>query len=121
MKLPNILMQRPTLEERQQGELPIVKLCDFGISQVIKPQEYKGQNKALMKDRSGTAGYIAPEIKTNNTLIGPEIDMWAFGVMLYEMCTAYKPTQLQNYRYGGGPIPFRARDWKKLDGAGSIV
>jgi serine/threonine protein kinase len=47
-----------------------------------------------MKDRSGTAGYIAPEIKTNNTLVGPEIDMWAFGVMLYEMCTAYKPTQL---------------------------
>lgn len=32
MKLPNILMQRPTIEEKQQGELPIVKICDFGIS-----------------------------------------------------------------------------------------
>jgi len=35
--------------------------------------------------------------------------------MLYEMCTAYKPTKLANYRYGSGPIPFRDRDWKKYD------
>jgi serine/threonine protein kinase len=76
---------------------------------------------ALMKDRSGTAGYIAPEIKTNNVLVGPDIDMWAFGVMLYEMCTAYKPTVLQNYRYGSGPIPYRQRDWKKLDKQGAVV
>ncbi len=45
--------------------------------------------------------------------MGPEIDMWSFGVMLYEMCTAYKPTKLLNYRYGSGPIPFRDRDWRK--------
>jgi serine/threonine protein kinase len=47
-----------------------------------------------MVDRSGTQGYIAPEIKSNNILIGPDVDMWAFGVMLYEMCTAYRPTVL---------------------------
>ena len=47
-----------------------------------------------MKERCGTTGYIAPEIKTNNCMVGPEIDMWAFGVMLYEMCVAYRPTQL---------------------------
>ena len=35
MKLPNILLQRPTPEEKSQGDLPIVKICDFGISQVI--------------------------------------------------------------------------------------
>lgn len=80
--------------------------------------------KALMSHRCGTNGYIAPEIKQKDTTIGPEIDMWAFGVMLYEMCTAYKPTKLCNYRYGttltssylnlgSGPIPFRDRDWKK--------
>lgn len=85
-------------------------------------QEYGG--KALMVEKCGTGGYIAPEIGTKNTIIGPEIDMWSFGVMLYEMCTAYKPTKLLNYRYGmiviffviyigSGPIPFRDRDWKK--------
>ena len=82
--------------------------------------------KALMTERCGTGGYIAPEIGSKNSLVGPEIDTWAFGVMLYEMCTAYKPTKLCNYRYGkiflifkmvsylgSGPIPFRDRDWKK--------
>jgi len=68
-----------------------------------------------MVEKCGTGGYIAPEINSKNTLVGPEIDMWAFGVMLYEMCTAYKPTKLLNYRYGSGPLPFRDRDWRKLD------
>ena len=54
----------------------------------------------MMVERCGTGGYIAPEIGSKNSLVGPEIDMWSFGVMLYEMCTAYKPTKLCNYRYG---------------------
>ena len=52
-----------------------------------------------MKLRSGTAGYIAPEIKSSNTIIDRSIDMWAFGVMLYEMAAGYKPTQFRNYTY----------------------
>lgn len=35
--------------------------------------------------------------------------------MLYEMCTAYKPTRLNQYRYGSGPIPYRDRDWRKVN------
>ena len=90
-------MQRPTEEEKESGELPIVKLCDFGLSHLTSA-EYNG--KSLMVERCGTGGYIAPEVNSKNSIVGPEIDMWAFGVMLYEMCTAYKPTKLLNYRYG---------------------
>ncbi len=39
--------------------------------------------------------------------------MWSFGIVLYEMAVAYKPTKVQNYRYGSGPIPFRRVDWRK--------
>jgi len=56
--------------------------------------------KAIMIEKCGTHGYIAPEIQGKNSLVGPEIDMWAYGVMLYEMCAAYKPTKVKNYRYG---------------------
>jgi len=49
-----------------------------------------------MKERSGTAHYIAPEISpilgTLDHVVGPEIEMWAFGVLLYEMCVPYKPS-----------------------------
>jgi serine/threonine protein kinase len=48
--------------------------------------------KALMKERSGTAQYIAPEIKQNNSMVGAEIDMWSFGILLYQMAVAYVPT-----------------------------
>ena len=96
MKLQNVLLHRPEDEEAQAGEYPIVKLCDFGLSHLITG-EFDG--KAMMTERCGTSGYIAPEIGAKNTLIGPEIDMWAFGIMLYEMCTAYKPTKLCDYRY----------------------
>jgi len=80
--------------------------------------EHGNFEKALMKDRSGTAEYIAPEIKKNNTFVGPEIDMWSFGIILYEMCVAYLPTQVKNYKYNSGPIPFRSRDWKHLEQQG---
>ena len=32
MKLPNLLLQRPTKEEKEAGEKGVVKICDFGIS-----------------------------------------------------------------------------------------
>ena len=47
--------------------------------------------------------------------------MWSFGIILYEMCVAYKPTQVKNFKYGSGPIPFRPRDWRKLEKKGEIV
>ena len=97
MKIQNALVQRPDPDEAEAGEYPIVKLCDFGLSHIMSP-EYNG--KSLMVERCGTGGYIAPEVGAKNSIVGPEIDMWAFGVMLYEMCTAYKPTKLFNYRYG---------------------
>ena len=47
-----------------------------------------------------------------NASFGTEIDMWSFGVCLYEMAVAYKPTKILDYKYGSGPLPFRRVDWK---------
>jgi len=37
----------------------MVKLCDFGLSHIMS-EKYSG--KALMVEKCGTSGYIAPEI-----------------------------------------------------------
>lgn len=41
--------------------------------------------------------------------------MWSFGVSLYHMATAYFPTDIRQYKYGSGPLPFRKQDWKDLE------
>lgn len=58
----------------------------------MRPDLHNNEQKALMSEKCGTEGYMAPELSDNNLLVGPEIDMWAFGVLLYELCTSYKPT-----------------------------
>lgn len=32
------------------------------------------------------------------------------------MAVAYFPTAIKNYKYGTGPIPFRAADWNEFAG-----
>jgi serine/threonine protein kinase len=42
--------------------------------------------------------------------------MWSFGILLYELAVAYKPTAIKNYRYSpADDIPFWSSDWKKRD------
>ena len=84
MKPGNILLQRPSNSEKLAGKWPTAKLSDFGISQIdinifcsgsdlqkLDDEIYQklknrkeGGWKAIMRERSGTHGYIAPEIKS---------------------------------------------------------
>ena len=57
-----------------------------------------------MRNKCGSRGYMAPEIVNSKEevekggcgiVISPAIDMWAFGIVLYEMCVAYYPTRIQ--------------------------
>ena len=105
IKLENTLLQSSS----DPSSYPIVKLCDFGLAHMIEEQH---GNRAYMEKMSGTLNYKAPEV-TDNCYVGPEIDMWSFGLMLYIMSVGYPPSQLKNYKYGSGEIPFWERDWRK--------
>ena len=93
----------------EEDDVISVKIWDFGFSYILDP--LKG-NKILIKDVSGTIGHIAPEVK-HNWMIGTEVDIWCYGLILYEMAMAYKPTQVKNYSYSEGEIPFRKVDWRR--------
>jgi hypothetical protein len=62
----------------------IVKLGDYGLSKFISASRRSGQTESI-----GTVHYMAPEIA--NGRYGKEIDIYALGIMLYEMLTGRVP------------------------------
>lgn len=65
-------------------------LTDFGISRVIDPE-----NPII--DTSGTPGYMAPEVIVGLTH-SFQVDMFAVGVMLFELITFRRPFNGKNKR-----------------------
>ncbi len=65
-----------------------VKICDFGVSKIVQPGE-------VIRDKTGTPAYIAPEIINDEGYSYP-VDIWSAGVVLYAMLE--------------GAVPFRGED-----------
>ncbi|XP_053552805.1 serine/threonine-protein kinase MARK2-like [Bombina bombina] len=61
-----------------------IKLSDFGLSDTFT------QGK-MMNKFPGTATHIPPEFYQHKEYIGPEVDIWALGVVLYQMVTCSLP------------------------------
>ena len=61
-----------------------VKIGDYGLSKFISCSRRSGQTESI-----GTVHYMAPEI--SNGRYGREIDVYAMGIMLYEMLTGRVP------------------------------
>lgn len=61
-----------------------VKLGDYGLSKFISVSRRSGQTESV-----GTVHYMAPEIA--NGRYGKEIDLYALGIMLYELFTGHVP------------------------------
>lgn len=74
LKLENVL-----LDERCR-----VKLGDFGFT-----REY--ERGVYMETFCGTTGYAAPEMLKGTRYLGPEVDVWSMGVILYCLLTGTLP------------------------------
>jgi len=62
----------------------VVKIGDYGLAKFISCSRRSGQTESI-----GTIHYMAPEIA--NGRYGREIDIYALGVILYEMLTGHVP------------------------------
>lgn len=104
LKVDNILCQ-----EDASGNL-VFKICDFGISLLSDPIT----GKALASETVGSLGYIAPEMR-KGAEVTTAIDIFSFGVTLYEMAVGYKPSVMdKGFPSSTDSLKFFARDWKDL-------
>jgi hypothetical protein len=62
----------------------VVKIGDYGLSKFVSCSRRSGQTESV-----GTVHYMAPEVA--NGRYGKEIDIYALGVVLYEMLTGHVP------------------------------
>jgi hypothetical protein len=62
----------------------VIKLGDYGLSKFISCSRRSGQTESI-----GTVHYMAPEVA--NGRYGREIDIYALGILLYEMLTGRVP------------------------------
>ncbi|MBN1771633.1 MAG: serine/threonine protein kinase [Deltaproteobacteria bacterium] len=70
-----------------------VKILDFGISKVLGDPTLGGRSPTLTRTGSvvGTPAYMAPEQARGVKDIDPRVDVYATGVILYEMLTGRRP------------------------------
>lgn len=73
MKPANVFMENGT-----------VKIGDVGLSKYISPSRHSAQTQSV-----GTVHYMAPEVAKGT--YGREVDIYALGVVLYEMLTGEPP------------------------------
>src|SRR5579862_3292978 len=70
-----------------------VKVLDFGLAKSAEQAELTSDSPTMLSVAGmilGTAGYMAPE-QARGKMVDKRADIWAFGVVLYEMLTGERP------------------------------
>jgi calcium/calmodulin-dependent protein kinase I len=83
IKMQNILF-------RKNGDFRSLKIVDFGLACVLEEKE-------TSQDLCGSIGYIAPEIYLRKSY-RYEVDMFAFGVLLFKLLSGERPFASNNER-----------------------
>jgi serine/threonine-protein kinase len=71
---------------RGPGGIPSVKVLDFGISKRLDDLDVTTDGTAL-----GSIGYMAPEQMTDSRSVDARADVWALGVILYQLLSGRLP------------------------------
>ncbi len=103
-----------------------VKVLDFGLAKAFSAEDASGSadamNSPTLTARAtqvgvilGTAAYMAPEQAKGRT-VDRRADIWAFGVVLYEMLSGKRGYQAEDVSDTLAAVLTREVDWTKLPG-----
>lgn len=73
-----------------------VKVLDFGIAKLMNPAAVDGVSLTATGSPIGTLWYMAPEQCLGDSTQDHLVDVWALGVILYEMLAGRRPIEGQN-------------------------
>lgn len=92
----NLVLHRDIkLENLLLDDEGFVKICDFGVSQLLADANDK------VKDQCGTPAYMAPEVfSCAKEFSGQQADVWSLGICLFAMLC--------------GQVPFKGRSITEL-------
>jgi len=62
-----------------------IKLCDFGFATQLT------ENNETRSTKIGTVCWMAPELLRGLKEYSSKVDIWSFGIMVYELCTGEPP------------------------------
>jgi eukaryotic-like serine/threonine-protein kinase len=73
----------------QPGE-DLVKILDFGVAKLLEGDGGPSELSVVAGTMLGTPQYMSPE-QARGELVGPRADLYAVGIVLYEMLTGRRP------------------------------
>ena len=76
--------------EHPEGAIA-TKLLDFGIARVLGPDTIPGGKRTTIPRAMGTPGYWSPEQQTSPGDVDHRADIYALGVIAYELLTGHLP------------------------------
>lgn len=80
----NVVHRDLKIENIMINEKGDIKIIDFGLSNLYAPRN-------LLKTYCGSLYFAAPELLSAKPYIGPEVDVWSFGVVLYVLVCGKVP------------------------------
>jgi serine/threonine protein kinase len=76
---------------RRPGSTSIVKVLDFGISKIASADAHQRKRLTRHDERVGTPAFMSPEQLQAAPDVDARADIWALGVVLYELVTGRLP------------------------------